>query len=261
MGSREPIWRTALVTGASCGIGEGLAKRLAADGVEVVLAARRTAMLDTLAGEIRGRGGKARVLALDVTRPDETVAAIRRVDDEIGGLDLVVANAGVARPQSARTTTWENSADVFATNFTGAVATLTAVLPRMVERKRGHLVGVSSVAVYAPTPGGSSYRATKSGLTSFLENLRAELGGSGVTATAVHPGFVRTPGSEVFAVKPPVVLGSDEAGDIIVRRLRRAPARIDFPFSIVLMLKLMGALPAFVRDPIIRRMDFGPDAR
>jgi len=261
MGSREPQWRTALVTGASGGIGEALAKRLATEGVEVVLTARRTAMLEALAEEIRARGGRARVVAIDVTRADETVAAIRRVDDEIGGLDLVIANAGVARPQSARTVTWENSADVFATNFTGAVATLTAILPRMVARKRGHLVGVSSVAVYAPTPGGSAYRATKSGLTSFLENLRVELGGSGVTATSVHPGFVLTPGAEVFTVKPPMALRPDQAGDLIVRRLRRAPARIDFPFPVVMMLKLMGALPAFLRDPMIRRMDFGPDAR
>jgi short-subunit dehydrogenase len=253
-----PAWRTALVTGASSGIGAALAKRLARDGVEVVLAARRGSLLERIAGEIASAGGKARPVVLDVASPDAAVDAIRRADDELGGLDLVVANAGLGRPQSARTLSWEKTSDVFRTNFLGAMATLTAVLPRMVSRGRGHLVGVSSVAVYAPTPGGSAYRATKSGMTSFLENLRAELGGTGVSTTAIHPGFVRTPMADAFTAQPPLVLSADYSADLIVRKLRRAPARIDFPLSIVWMLKLMGALPAFIRDPIVRRVELGP---
>lgn len=255
----ESAWRTALVTGASSGIGAALSKRLAKEGVEVVLAARRAPELEALAAEIRAEGGRARSLELDVTRPDDAVARVRAVDEEIGGLDLVVANAGIGWPQPARTLTWESCAQVFATNFMGSMATLTAVLPRMVERGRGHLVGMSSMIVYAPAPGGSAYRATKCGLTGFLENVRAELGGSGVHATVVHPGFVQTPMADAFTVKPPIVLTAERSADIVVRKLAKRPARIDFPLSVVLAMRLMGALPAFVRDAIVRRVELGPN--
>lgn len=193
-----------------------------------------------------------------MTRPDEVAERIRRADDDLGGLDLVVANAGVGWPQPARTITWETTRDLFATNFTGAMATLTAVLPRMVERRRGHLVGVSSVAVYSPTPEGSAYRGSKAGLTAFLENLRAELGASGVHVTVVHPGFVRTPLADAFPMDPPFVLSADEAARRMAKRLARAPARIDFPWPVVLMMRLMGSLPAMLRDPMVRRVRLSP---
>lgn len=255
----EVRWRSALVTGASSGIGAALSARLAAEGVEVVLAARRAALLMELAERIEAAGGRARVLELDVADPEATVLAIRAVDEAVGGLDLVIANAGVGRPQSARTMTWEKVREVFAINFMGAMATLTAVLPRMVERGRGHLVGISSVAVYSPTPGGSAYRATKSGLSVFLQNLRAELGGSGVDVTAVHPGFVRTPMADAFDIDPPGVWSAERAAAHIVRKLAKAPARIDFPFAVVMGMRSMGALPSFLRDPLVRRVRLGGD--
>ncbi len=263
---RAPLpWRTALVTGASSGIGEALSERLARDGVEVVLAARRLEKLEALASKLEASGAKARPLRLDVTRTEETVEAIRRVDDEVGGLDLIVANAGLGRPQSARTLTWENTSEVFAINFMGAMATLTAVLPRMIERGRGHLVGMSSLVVYAPTPGAAAYRASKSGLTALLENLRAELGNTGVSATAIHPGYVETPMADNFrtrgpdgellpAKRPPVIVSAEDAASLIVGRLRKAPARIDFPFSLMMMIKSVGALPELVQGAIVRKM-------
>jgi len=257
--ARPNPWRTALVTGASSGIGAALAHRLARGGTEVVLAARRIELLEAMGDAIRARGGRAHALELDVTRPDDAVAAIRQADAGVGGLDLVVANAGIGWPQSARTLSWEGTSRVFATNFTGALATLTAVLPDMVRRGRGHLVGISSVAVYGPTPGGTGYRATKAGLTAFLDNLRIELGGSGVQATAVHPAFVRTPLADAFPIQPPILWSAEDAADLIVRRLAKAPARIDFPFSVVQAIRMLGALPAFLRDPLVRRIRFGPD--
>jgi len=253
-------WRTALVTGASSGIGEALARRLAAGGARVGLAARREAELARVADAIRDGGGRADPLPLDVTDGDAAVEGIRAYDARVGGLDLVIANAGVARPRPARELSWEHARPVFATNFVGAMATLTAVLPRMVERDAGHLVGISSVAVYSPTPEGAAYRAAKSGLTAFLENLRAELGASGVRATAVHPGFVRTAIADEFAVQPPFVLGADETARRILRRLPAAPARIDFPWPVVAMMKLMGALPAALRDPLVRRAELSAPA-
>jgi NADP-dependent 3-hydroxy acid dehydrogenase YdfG len=252
-------YRSALVTGASSGIGAALAKELARGGTEVVLAARREDRLEALRDEIVRAGGRARPLVLDVADANAAVAAIRAVDEEIGGLDLVIANAGLGYPHSAKKLTWERAAPMVATNLTGALATLTAVLPQMLERGRGHLVGVSSVAAFAPVPAGSVYRATKTGLTAFLGNLRAELGDTPVRVTAVHPGFVRTAIADHFSVQPPLVLEADDAARVIVRRLPSAPAQIDFPTPIVLAMRIMGALPAFVSGVMVRRTQLGPD--
>jgi short-subunit dehydrogenase len=251
-------WRTALITGASSGIGEALAKDLSARGVEVVLAARRSDALEALASELRGRGGRVHTEVLDVSRPEATVEAIRRVDAALGGLDLVIANAGIGQPLPALTLTWERVAPVLATNLVGAIATLTAVLPQMIARGRGHLVGISSLAVLGPVPGGSAYRASKCGLSAFLENLRAELGATGVRVTAVHPGFVRTPLADAFSVRPPFMLEADQAAAIIARRLARAPARLDFPLPVELGMRLFGGLPSFVQGALVRRAELGP---
>src|SRR5689334_23310439 len=142
-------FRTALVTGASSGIGAALSRRLADRGTHVVLCARRAAELESLAEDIRATGRKATVRVVDVGDPDAAVAAIREIDDQVGGLDLVVANAGVGE-KSRKPPSWETARAMCHVNFTGAIATLTAVLPRMLERKRGHLVGVSSLAGLAP---------------------------------------------------------------------------------------------------------------
>ena len=152
---------------------------------------------------------------------------------------------------------WAKAAPLCATNFTGALATLTAVLPDMVAHGKGHLVGVSSVAAFGPTPNGTVYRATKAGLTAFLDNIRLELVGTGVTATAVHPGFVLTPMADNFSIRPPGALSPERAADVIVKSLARAPATIDFPLPVVAMLKLMDALPRAVSGAMLRRTRFG----
>lgn len=253
-------WRSALITGASSGLGEALAERLAQGGVEVVLAARRVNKLQDLVKRIKTKGYKARVLPADVTRPDDTVHAIRRIDEIVGGLDMVVANAGLGFPQPVKTLTWENASELFATNFMGAMATLTAVLPRMIARDRGHLVGMSSAIVYSSMPGAAAYRATKSGLTAFLDNIRSELSATNVKATAIHPAFVETPLADnlrraSFRAEKRLhdVMTAREAAELIVRRLPGAPARIDFPRMTVMMIRLMGALSTNAADALEER--------
>lgn len=248
-------WRTALITGASSGIGEALATELASRGVHVTLAARREERLRALAERIEARGGAADVVVMDVTLPDEAAELVQSADTRVGGLDLIVANAGLGHPQAAGGMGWPEARDVVATNFTGAIATLTAVLPRLVQRGRGHLVGVSSVAAFAPTPNGTTYRATKAGLSAFLDNLRAEIGGTGVGVTAVHPGFVRTPLADAFPIDPPLVVSADAAARHIVARLRRNPREINFPWSVASMMRVLGALPRALVHRLVRRVD------
>jgi short-subunit dehydrogenase len=253
-------YRTALVTGASSGIGRALAERLAADGVTVVLSARRESLLRGVADAITARGGKARVEPLDVADTSRTVEAIRRIDGEVGGLDLVIANAGVGmRPRDTPSFSWEAVAAPCHVNFCGAVATVTAVLPAMAERRRGHAVGISSLAAFGALPGRGGYSAPKAGLSMFLDGLRMDLAPYGVHVTAVHPGFVRTAMTARTRAPMPFIMESAAAADLIVRALAKAPATIDFPLPLTLAARLGGVLPRLLRDPLLRRLT--PDAR
>ena len=246
-------YRTALITGASSGMGRSMARRLAREGTLVVLCARRVLALEKLAEEIAKAGGCARVLAMDVADTERTVASIREIDAEIGGLDLVIANAGVGRAIDAKRLRWERISNLCLVNFNGAIATLCAVLPEMVKRGRGHLVGVSSVGALAPFPTVGAYGATKAGLTMFLASLRFDLRDTGVDVTCVHPGFVRSEMTAHLKGPMPLALDADEAGALILSKLRKAPAEINFPASMMAMSRAIAALPAPVRDALLER--------
>jgi short-subunit dehydrogenase len=245
-------YRTALITGASSGIGRELARQLGAAGTEVVAAARRRADLESLAAEIAAAGGRARVEVMDVSRLDETVAAVRRVDREIGGLDLVIANAGVGTSRGPDRFRWEAIAASTTVNFSGAIATLTAVLPEMIARGSGHVVAVSSLAAFGPLPRSASYCAPKAGLGMFIECLRLDLEGTGVRATAVYPGFVRT-AITASAVHPlPQLMECADAVALILRELPRAPAAIAFPRALALFAGAAARVPRPLRRVLAR---------
>lgn len=244
--------RTALVTGASSGIGRCLALGLASRGVEVALAARRLDVLETVASEVRAAGGRCRVVGLDVTDGESTVAAVRGVDEEIGGLDLVVACAGVARVRWAGKLApedWQQTVDV---NVTGAVATLTALVDRMVERKRGHLVGVSSLAGERALPKMAVYCASKAFLSRFLEGLRLDLRGSGIVVTDVRPGFVRTPMNE-GAGPMPFEMDATAAGEAILRGVLARKSVVAFPWQTAAMMRAVVAAPRPLYDRVMGR--------
>lgn len=186
----EPDYRTALVTGASSGIGAAMARRLAADRTDLVLVARDAARLEALAVELRSAHGvTAEVLPADLTDP----AALRRVEERLAdperAVDLLVNNAGMAVRSGfvdGDVDEQEHQLDLL---VRAPMRLCAAALPGMLDRRRGALLNVSSVAGWMPF---GSYAAAKAWLTTFTEGLAAELAGSGVTATALCPGYVRT---------------------------------------------------------------------
>ncbi len=246
--------RTALVTGASSGIGRALSRRLAARGTHVVLAARRASLLEEQRAEIVGSGGLASVLELDVGDTASVVEALARVDDELGGLDLVIANAGVGLNRDAKALGWEHVEPVMRVNVLGAMATLTALLPRMVARGRGHLVGVSSLAQYRGLPTSAAYSASKAAVSTFLEGLRVDLRGTGVAVTDIRPGFVRTPILDESVRDLPYVMDLEPAVDIVLRAIDRRQAVCAFPFPLAQLAAASRALPNAVYDRLIKRL-------
>ena len=141
-------YQNALITGASSGMGRGLAIWFAKKGVTVYAAARRTAELEKLRDECKDFTGKVIPMALDVSDGDRTFERVKKLDEESGGLDLVIANAGVAGETYGKRIDWPTIKRMIDVNVTGAAATLTAPLSAMVKRGKGQLVGISSLAAF-----------------------------------------------------------------------------------------------------------------
>lgn len=188
---RHP-WRTAIITGASSGIGEALARRLAAQGVHVVLAARRIGELRRIAMEIRSTGASATAVKLDVSQTKGLDLKLARLDKKFGGIDLVIANAGVGIVREP-SWSWRAVEPALQTNFMGAIATITALLPAMIARGRGHVVAISSLAGFGALPDAAGYVSPRAGLSRFMECLTLDLQGTGVVTSTVHVRFVATP--------------------------------------------------------------------
>lgn len=183
--------RVAWITGAGSGIGRACALELSRRGAVVALSGRRRAELERVATEVRAAGGRARVVPCDVTCEDEVVAAVKRVAAEGGRLDLVIANAGFSvagRIAELSLDDWRRQLD---TNVLGLVATVKHSLPALLETN-GRIVLVGSVSAYLATPGLGAYAASKHAVRAIGEALAAELAGTGVSCTTVHPGFVES---------------------------------------------------------------------
>jgi NADP-dependent 3-hydroxy acid dehydrogenase YdfG len=179
----------ALVTGASRGIGRALAEALAGRGATVGLAARSRDEIEALAEELPGDHVALPCDVADRRSVEEAVAAFV---ESAGGLDLVVANAGIARYGPFRETGVEAVEDMTAVNWLGTVYTVGAALPHLLDHAHGHVVIVSSGAGQRSFPGAAGYGATKAAQRMFGEALRHELGGTGVSVTMVYPGEIAT---------------------------------------------------------------------
>lgn len=183
--------QVAWVTGASSGLGRALALELARRGADLAVSARRTGLLEDLALEIQALGRRCVVVPCDVTDEDQVFAAASRVVEALGQMDVVVANAGygVQGPcAEVSLAHWERQLDV---NVLGVVRTLHAALPHITARK-GRLVIMGSASAFAWFQGFGAYQVSKAALRPLAYTLDAELHGTGVTTTLIHPGFVES---------------------------------------------------------------------
>jgi short-subunit dehydrogenase len=184
--------KTALITGASSGIGAAVAQRLAKEGLRVILVARRLERLQALAAEIQGCGGRAEVIAADLSREASRLEVFERVTQLCGCPDVLVNNAGFAYYGYTDVMPWQTAADMIETNVTAAVHLCRLFLPGMRARRSGHIITVGSVNGIMPSQGTAVYSATKAFVGSFTAALYRELRGSGVEVSVVYPGPVAT---------------------------------------------------------------------
>ncbi|VVJ16545.1 Short-chain dehydrogenase [Amycolatopsis camponoti] len=180
--------QTVFVTGASAGFGDAIARRFVAEGARVIAVARSADKLEKLAGEL---GDAVLPVTLDVSDPEAVKTKIEGLPEEWKEVDVLVNNAGLAKglepAQRAELSDWD---EMIATNVRGLAHVTRALLPGMVERGRGHVINIGSIAGTYPYPGGNVYGATKAFVHQFSLNLRSDLHGTGVRVTNVEPGMV-----------------------------------------------------------------------
>ena len=204
-------WKRAIIVGASSGIGEALARALAADGSQVALVARREEKLRFLASELDALVGAKRsaYYVHDVTDTESVPALFAQITYELGGLDLIIYAAGIMPSVGPGEYDTAKDAATIAANFTGAVAWLNQAAPRFETAKTGTIVGISSVAGDRGRRGNPVYGATKAAFNAYLESLRNRIERKGAFVVTVKPGPVRTPMTE--GLKMPGMIEADQA--------------------------------------------------
>jgi short-subunit dehydrogenase len=189
---RPLVGRTALISGASAGIGAALAEGFAARGATVGICARRADRLAEVLERCRAHAPDSRSWTVDLSDLDAVGDFARRADDELGGIDLLVNNAGIPKRRRVEATSDAELDQVVAINFLSPVRLTTALLPRMLERGRGQILNVSSVAARLSPPGEAAYAASKAALTAWSESLAVELWDTPVSVHLLNPGVVDT---------------------------------------------------------------------
>jgi hypothetical protein len=248
----------ALVTGASSGIGHLLAKRFAGEGARVALVARRAGELESLAAEIRAAGGDALALPCDVS----DLASVERVCadtlERFGGIDLLVNNAGYGHHRSFLDWDLADMEQMMRVNYLGALYFTKLLLPQMVDRGKGWIVFMASVAGRIGTPGESAYAATKFAMVGLSEALSIELEETGIHVLTVCPGVIRTPFFDAEALErmPPVARRQFVEPEKLVAAIRKALARgshqLTYPRFLWLACLVKALAPRFMRRQVKR---------
>jgi short-subunit dehydrogenase len=245
--------KSVLITGASSGIGAALAIELARFGAKTALFARRRNRLEEVANKVREAGGVALIVEGDVADLDSTKEAHARIVDAHGPIDVAFLNAGLGDSFRLAKFSSERIRKVMDVNFYGVVNWLELLLSPMLERQRGTLVGVSSLAGHRGNPFSHGYSASKAAVSTLMESVRLEAKPAGVNVSIVEPGFVHTEMTARLKFKP-FAIDSDKAARIIASEVAAGREMIRFPWPTAAMVALQRHLPIPLYDLISSRM-------
>ena len=240
----------AWITGGSSGIGAALAHELCRRGARVAITARRA---ERLADVAASAPGEAHTLPGDVREPAALEEVVAAVEANVGPIDLAVLNAGIWTQVDVGT--WDSAVirEHIETNFMGMVHGLDAVLPRMLARRSGTIVGVASVAGYRGYTRAEAYGPSKAAEINLLESLRVDLGPLGVDVQLVNPGFVRTPLTEANDFPMPFMIEAPDAARRIADAIEQGKAETVFPLPYRVGMKLVRLVPIRLYTAVSRR--------
>jgi len=236
-----------LLTGASSGIGYSLSKLLFKEGASVILIARRKELLLKLKSHSKDQN-KVEVIEADITNSTEVKNAFDKTIERFGRIDLAILNAGVSERASVNEFNAESAKRIFDTNVFGIIYFLELLIPYFIERRKGMIVGVSSLADARGFARSSFYCSSKSAATTLLESVRVELKSYNVKVLTVKPGFVKSPMTDKNEFYMPFLMKVDNAAKLILKGIKKEKRIIQFPLPIVISSRFLKILPDFLFD-------------
>jgi short-subunit dehydrogenase len=248
--------KVVMITGASSGIGGALAVALAKRGAKLGLVARRADALGEVADQIKSAGSRALVLPADVRDADSLRQAAKKLQAELGPIDVLVANAGIGPSRDASEIDAAEVSNVININVVGASNSVAAVVPQMIARGQGQLVAISSLAAYRGLPRSAAYCASKAAVSAFFESLRLDLEPKGIAVTIIHPGFIKTPLTSGRDAQMPFLMELDDAVQKIVRAIEKRKKSYAFPWQLASIVRTGMVMPIWMYDRISRRNSF-----
>lgn len=237
-----------LVTGAAAGLGRALALELAGQRHQLILCDLDGSGLDATAAKARERGAEVEAIACDLTEERALEDAVLRLPEAWQAPDVVIANAGLAGVNPGYAFSRAVDRRIMAVNYDGVVHTLMPFVPKMIARRSGALVAISSLAGLRGLPNASSYCASKAAVTALVESLRVDLRRFGISVCSVHPGFLRSRMTDHQEFAMPFLLDMEDAARRVLRAIRRRRRQIYFPWLMGLLSRLNRVLPNWLAD-------------
>ena len=244
------LWRLVWITGASTGIGRDVALKLAARGCIVAASARSA---DQLA-ELAAQSPNIRPFPLDVTDRVAVGATVDSIERELGPIDLALLNAGVWHQMGSTEFDVAKIEQSMAVNYFGLIYALEALLPRLLDRKGGHIAMVASVAGWVGLPRAIAYAPTKAAAICLAQSLKPDLDRFGIHTTVINPGFVDTPMTKSNTFPMPFLMSVDDAANRIIAGLEKRRFHIAFPWQLVFILALARRAPYSILFYFLRKM-------
>jgi short-subunit dehydrogenase len=235
-----------VITGTTSGIGRALALHYAQPGMTLGLIGRRQELLTTTAAECTARGATVIPAALDVRGEAAMCTYAGQFIPQAGGIDLVIANAGVGDRDDLGSGNAAYHARIFAINVIGLLNTLLPFIPQMLRQRQGHLVAIASVAGFRALPGSTTYAATKIAVRALMEGYGWELRHHGISTTSINPGFIVSEMTARNQFHMPFLLPTDVAARKIARAIQRRRRSYTFPWPMAIAAHLLPFIPGAI---------------
>ena len=230
-----------------------MALEFAQHGAKLGLIARRQSHLEKLQRDIEALGGQAAYVAIDVVDTAAHAEAAARLEAELGPIYGLVANAGIAGNTKRGLLNIENANRCIDVNVKGVINSIGAVQAGMIARNEGFISVVSSLAAYRGLPTSGPYSASKAAVSTLIESLRVDHYRTGLTFTAIHPGFVKTPLTDAVSHPTPFMISAEKAARIMVSGLLKGRREINYPFGLAFLMAPVRRLPNFLYDWVLAR--------
>jgi short-subunit dehydrogenase len=248
--------KVVLITGASSGIGRGLAIELARRGAKLGLVARRKEVLDDIVNEIGDKSANVLAISGDVQDASSMRVAAEQLQSQFGKIDVLIANAGIGGNDDPAQLDAAKFANVINTNVIGVSNSVAAVIPDMVKRGSGQLAVISSLAAYRGLPKSAAYCASKAAVSAMFESLRLDLKPRGIDVTIIHPGFIKTPLTAGRRAKLPWFLEVEPAVKKMVSAIEKRKKSYAFPWQLATIVRTGMVMPNAMYDWIANRNSF-----